>query len=174
MAVTEETWSGDMASSTGSVLLVILLGIAVGSANDDDTGVGDATTAGAPQGFGTGTTTGGEEDICEGTSSFDNDAGTFVVPTDSNNDLFAARDCVLSTAAGSGAPVEVLQNALATCYQQPVAVDGMYGPGTAAAVQAVQAFHGLPADGVFGSTTNEAMRWPTTSPGGQVTCAADD
>lgn len=165
-----------MASNSGTaVLLVILLGIAVGSANDDDgdTGTGDTSTGGLAtgvQGFDSGT---GDEDTCEGTTSYDSDTGTFVVPTDSNDDLFGARDCVLSTTTGGGAPVQALQNALATCYEQPVVADGVYGAGTAAAVQNVQAVNGLPADGVFGPATSEAMQWPTTSASGQVTCAAN-
>ena len=165
-----------MAKNSGTaVVLVILLGIAIGSANNDDgdTGTGDTSTGGLAtgvQGSGSGT---GDEDTCEGTTSYDSDAGTFVVPTDSNDDLFGARDCVLSTTAGGGAPVQALQNALATCYEQPVVSDGVYGTGTAAAVQNVQAVSGLPADGVFGPATSEAMQWPTTSASGQVTCAAN-
>jgi len=162
-------------SSGGTILFLILLGVGVGIANDDGTTTTDttpATTADATmQGFGT--TGSGDQDVCAGTTSYDTDSGTYVLPTDSNDALFGARDCVLSTAAGSGAPVQVLQSALATCYQQPVAVDGVYGPGTAAAVQAVQGQHGLPADGTFGESTSEAMLWPTTTPSGQVICATN-
>jgi peptidoglycan hydrolase-like protein with peptidoglycan-binding domain len=155
-------------SSGGAILFIILLGVGVGIANDE----GDATSTGTTtQGFGT--TSSGDQDVCAGTTSYDTDAGTYVLPTDSNDALFGARDCMLSTTAGSGAPVQVLQSALATCYQQPVAADGVYGPATAAAVQAVQGLHGLPADGTFGESTSEAMLWPTTTSSGQVICASN-
>jgi murein L,D-transpeptidase YcbB/YkuD len=152
-------------SAGGTILLLILLGVGVGISNDE----GDtAPTASASQGFGT--TSNGDQEVCEGTTSYTSDTGTYVLPTDTNDALFGARDCMLSTTAGSGPPVQALQAALATCYQQPVAPDGVYGPGTAAAVQAVQAVSGLPADGTFGEATSEAMEWPTSTPGGQVVC----
>ena len=155
-------------SSGGAILLIILLGIGVGSANDE----GDtASTDTASQGFGTPSS--GDQEVCEGITSYDTDAGSYVLPTDSDDALFGARDCTLSTTAGGGAPVQALQAALATCYLQPVAPDGVYGPGTAAAVQAVQSVHGLPTDGTFGEATSEAMLWPTTTPNGQVVCAAN-
>jgi peptidoglycan hydrolase-like protein with peptidoglycan-binding domain len=153
--------------SGGTVLFIILLGLGVASAGDDG---GTTSTDTASQGFGA--TSSGDEDVCAGTTSYDSDTGTYVLPTDSNDALFGARDCMLSTAAGGGAPVQALQAALATCYQQPVAPDGVYGPGTASAVQTVQGVHGLPADGTFGEATSEAMLWPTTTSSGQVVCAA--
>lgn len=155
-------------SSGGAILLIILLGAGVGIANDDG---GTASTDTASQGFET--TSSGDQDVCEGTTSYDNETGTYVLPTDSNDALFGAQDCVLSTTMGGGPPVQALQAALATCYQQQVAPDGVYGQGTAAAVQAVQSVHGLPADGTFGESTSEAMLWPTTTSDGQVICAAN-
>jgi hypothetical protein len=163
-----------MAKSSGTaVFIVVLLGIALASADDDgltgsDTAAGvdsgDADGDGIDFGFGE------AGDPCGGVSSYDDDGGNYVVPTESDDDLLGARNCVLDGTHGGGAPVLVLQTALATCYGQPVGADGTYGPGTAAAVQAAQTTHGLPADGVFGPQTSEAMMWPTTSATGQVTC----
>ena len=168
-----------MAKSSGSaVFIIVLLGIALASADDNGlTGTGSGDTAagvesGDTDGDGIDFGFGEAGDTCGGTTSYDGDGGNFVVPTESDDDLFGARNCVLDATHGGGAPVLVLQVALATCYGQPMGTDGTYGPGTVAAVQAAQTIHGLPADGVFGPQTSEALMWPTTSDSGQVTCAS--
>lgn len=54
----------------------------------------------------------------------------------------------------TGPHVRTVQ-ALCTAREHPIAVDGIYGPQTAAAVRAVQADHHIPADGITGPQT-----WP--------------
>jgi Putative peptidoglycan binding domain len=56
-----------------------------------------------------------------------------------------------------------LQDALNRCYGQGLTVDGIYGPGTEAAVRNVQRFHGFQPediDGRYGPQTRAAMTWP--------------
>ncbi len=57
-----------------------------------------------------------------------------------------------------GADVEEVQHKLNDAGHGPVAVDGVYGPGTAAAVRRFQAANGLTADGVVGPNTWAAFR----------------
>ena len=85
---------------------------------------------------------------------------TFLVGADHlfrSNSTFTEANDFLVTTYDSGP----LQAALAACYQQPVAPDGVYGPGTAAAVQAVQAVSGLPADGTFGPRGRQPLVVPS-------------
>jgi hypothetical protein len=56
-------------------------------------------------------------------------------------------------------PVMTLQRNLNYCYRTGLAVDGVYGPRTRAAVQRVQRLHGITDDGVYGPQTRSAMRW---------------
>ncbi|MFD7158321.1 peptidoglycan-binding protein [Kribbella sp. NPDC059898] len=53
----------------------------------------------------------------------------------------------------------VLQRNLNFCYGTKLAVDGIYGSKTRAAVRAVQGKHHLVADGVYGPKTRSAMNW---------------
>jgi peptidoglycan hydrolase-like protein with peptidoglycan-binding domain len=56
-----------------------------------------------------------------------------------------------------GAGVFILQDALIKCYGQTIAQDAIYGNATRQAVRNVQAFHGIPIDGVYGYGTRAAM-----------------
>ncbi|MGZ0151020.1 peptidoglycan-binding domain-containing protein [Kribbella sp. WER1] len=53
----------------------------------------------------------------------------------------------------------VLQRNLNFCYGTKLAVDGIYGNKTRAAVKTVQSKHRLTADGVYGPKTRSAMNW---------------
>src|SRR5215510_12144982 len=50
----------------------------------------------------------GSGDACDTTSSFDSDQGRYVIPADHADSQAAARDCVLTTEKGAGAPVKAL------------------------------------------------------------------
>ena len=58
----------------------------------------------------------------------------------------------------TGAPVRLLQRALANLGYSTGAVDGQYGPATERAVGAFQKAHSLTADGVFGPKTLQALK----------------
>ena len=63
--------------------------------------------------------------------------------------------------------VQRLQIALNECnLHAGLAVDGIYGSLTGAAVRAVQNHDGVPADGVFGPVTAFAMQWPVVGSNG--------
>lgn len=53
----------------------------------------------------------------------------------------------------------VLQRNLNFCYGTKLAVDGIYGSKTRAAMKAVQAKHHLVVDGIYGPKTRSAMNW---------------
>ncbi|WP_427888852.1 peptidoglycan-binding domain-containing protein [Kribbella sp. GL6] len=53
----------------------------------------------------------------------------------------------------------ILQRNLNFCYGTKLAVDGIYGSKTRAAVKTVQTKHHLTADGVYGPKTRSAMKW---------------
>jgi hypothetical protein len=67
-------------------------------------------------------------------------------------------DCVLGV-GNSGNGVRKLQGALHHCYDNSVAIDGIYGQDTRDAVAEVQRIKGIPADGVYGPQTRDEMRW---------------
>jgi hypothetical protein len=115
--------------------------------------------------------TGADGDVCDGTTAYRSPAGSFTVPTQ-DRVLGAARACALGPAGGEGMPVRALQHALATCYGQPVAVDGEYGGATGDAVAAAQRLHGLAVDGAYGPQTADALLWPTIAGNGAVSCVA--
>jgi hypothetical protein len=53
----------------------------------------------------------------------------------------------------------VLQRNLNFCYGSKLAVDGIYGSKTRAAIKAVQSKHHLVVDGIYGPKTRSAMNW---------------
>ena len=53
-----------------------------------------------------------------------------------------------------------------TVFSPPLAVDGDFGPKTESALVKVQAFWGVPDDGVYGPVTAVAMDWPVRDSGG--------
>ena len=53
----------------------------------------------------------------------------------------------------------VLQRNLNFCYGSKLAVDGIYGSKTRAAIKAVQSKHRLVVDGIYGPKTRSAMNW---------------
>jgi GH24 family phage-related lysozyme (muramidase) len=65
----------------------------------------------------------------------------------------------------TGQAVERLQRALSAAGR-PIAVDGVFGPGTVRAVKAFQGAHGLPADGVVGPATWAALTGAGSTGGG--------
>ena len=65
-------------------------------------------------------------------------------------------DCGILTEGSSGACVSKLQKLLNT-FGAGLAVDGDFGPGTAAAVRNFQASKGLTADGIVGPATKKAL-----------------
>jgi len=67
------------------------------------------------------------------------------------------RDLHLTSPAMRGADVRALQDALTALGYSPGPSDGIYGSGTAAAVRAFQADHGLEVDGYVGAMTRDAL-----------------
>jgi peptidoglycan hydrolase-like protein with peptidoglycan-binding domain len=72
-------------------------------------------------------------------------------------------NCVLGV-GNQGVAVVALQNTLNYCYLAPakktrLALDGIYGSNTRAAVVYAQQQSGAAADGVFGPTTSSKMKW---------------
>jgi hypothetical protein len=55
--------------------------------------------------------------------------------------------------------IQVLQRNLNFCYGTKLAVDGLYGSRTQAAVKLVQRRHHLVVDGIYGPKTRSAMNW---------------
>jgi Putative peptidoglycan binding domain len=119
-------------SGTAVILAVVLASLAVSSRE----GRGGSATGPEDEAGGTGA----DGDVCDGTTAYRSSAGSFTVPTQ-DRVLGAARACALGRAGGEGMPVRALQHALATCYGQPVAVDGEYGGATGDAVAAAQRLH---------------------------------
>jgi putative peptidoglycan binding protein/D-glucuronyl C5-epimerase-like protein len=94
-------------------------------------------------------------------------AGTSWLGSDSSPDKSAAGRAEILPAAGvelakslrpgsRGDAVRALQEGLAALGYE-IGADGVYGQGTAGAVAAFQADHGLPADGVLGTETSAAL-----------------
>lgn len=63
----------------------------------------------------------------------------------------------------SGSAVTALQKDLISCYGYKPATDGVYGELTESAVVAVQKRVGVKADGDYGSSTRDAMKWANCS-----------
>lgn len=154
-----------MASSSGTVLLVVLALAGIGlSSEDDRPGDADVVETGGDDDFSY-TSAGGAATSglprCDDAVVTDAGAVSVVVPgdagiLDSSTDLACEVDERSDTEA-----VTVLQDALARCNGQAIPVDGVLGPGTRAAVTEVQEDHGLAADGAYGPATMRVMQWPT-------------
>ncbi|WP_160159716.1 peptidoglycan-binding domain-containing protein [Streptomyces sp. WAC05374] len=68
-------------------------------------------------------------------------------------------NCQLGPGNSSSA-VRALQNSINRCYNfADIAVDGIYGPGTKAAVAKVQRYHGISDDGLYGPSTRAVFNW---------------
>lgn len=95
---------------------------------------------------------------CTSTSLFVDSVGGIVrIPTvGSNTGNF---NCLLGVGNQSSA-VSTLQSALNRCYGAGLAVDGIYGSQTKAAVQNAQRREGITADGVYGPQTRDHLHWP--------------
>ncbi|MDX3000690.1 peptidoglycan-binding domain-containing protein [Kribbella solani] len=61
--------------------------------------------------------------------------------------------------------IRVLQRNLNFCYGTKLAVDGIYGSNTRAAIKTVQRRHNLTVDGIYGPKTRSAMNWRLYSMG---------
>jgi len=88
-------------------------------------------------------------------------AGTyFVVPADANFNVL----CRLDSGANSVA-VKALQGGLnSSCaVSAGLAVDGVFGPATRAALIRAQKKFGVTADGIYGPNTARAFKWGTTA-----------
>jgi hypothetical protein len=132
--------------------------------DDDDAPVDD------PWSRGRRTSEGGGLPPCGGTMEYVTGEGRVQLPTDQGDDAFASADCALGPGR-SGAAVSLVQAALNECNGQAVPVTGVNDEATSRALAAVQAHHGLAADGVYGPATREAMAWPTQpDDGGPVCC----
>lgn len=161
-----------MASSSGTVLLVALALAGIGMASEDDRpGEADVIETGGDDDFSyapaAGASTSGLP-RCDDAVVAESGAVSVVMPGEggllsSSTDLACEVDEDSDTEA-----VTVLQDALARCNGQTVAVDGELGPATRAAVTSVQAQHGLATDGAYGPATMRVMEWPTAD---GATCA---
>jgi hypothetical protein len=60
--------------------------------------------------------------------------------------------------------IKSLQRAIRYCYRSDLAVDGIYGAKTRAAVIGVQSYHRVAVDGVYGPQTRSAMLWRLYNP----------
>jgi peptidoglycan hydrolase-like protein with peptidoglycan-binding domain len=164
------------------VLILVLFGLlALASANgcepvdgngDFDFGVSDEATAGDGTTTGDGTSTSNGLPTCDGVVVIAVDSESVRVPGDTGVFSSASAACGMSEGRGDEEAVVVLQDALTRCNREEVALDGEYGPQTAAAVADVQRRAGITADGEYGPATLEAMRWPTTSTSGGIDCVA--
>ncbi|CCK29433.1 hypothetical protein BN159_5054 [Streptomyces davaonensis JCM 4913] len=73
--------------------------------------------------------------------------------------------CVLGQGS-QGWGVVALQNVLRKCYNQQIALDGVFGSATKQAVKNAQTWEnavsgaGLVVDGVYGDNTRKAIKWP--------------
>jgi peptidoglycan hydrolase-like protein with peptidoglycan-binding domain len=157
----------------GIVILILFGLLALASVNgcesidgdgDFDFGVSDEATA--SDGTTTSDATSDELPTCDGVVVIEVDSASVRVPGDTGIFSSASTACGMSEGRGDEDAVVVLQDALTRCNREDVAVDGEYGPQTAAAVSDVQQRAGITADGEYGPATLQAMRWPTTTSGG--------
>ncbi|MFC4337995.1 peptidoglycan-binding domain-containing protein [Salininema proteolyticum] len=72
-------------------------------------------------------------------------------------------NCQMSIGSQNGG-VRILQRALRYCnLREPIAVDGIFGSGTAAALERAQRKAGASPDGVYGPETRKRILWMTDS-----------
>jgi Putative peptidoglycan binding domain len=124
----------------------------------------DAWSEGAPDG--------GALPACDGTAPFAADGGTMRLPVYGPVTPFSSPDCQLDRTTGGDEATRLLQDALARCNGQPVAIDGVYGTETWQAVRAVQSQEGVQVDGTYGPETRGSMAWPIVSGDGEISCGA--
>jgi len=165
-----------VASSSGTMLLVVLGLAAIGSAAQDDgpsvedePATDDFSYAPDPDAS---SSSGWDESSCDDAVAATSGTVTIEIPGDdeilsSSTDL----DCVVDESSADEA-VTVLQDALVRCHGQWVTVDGEYGPQTTTAVANVQREHGLTADGVYGPATLRVMQWPQADAPDGTPCVA--
>ncbi|KGI81208.1 hypothetical protein IL38_11925 [Actinopolyspora erythraea] len=79
---------------------------------------------------------------------------SWTIPATESGDM----DCLLSRGVANRA-VSSLQDSLNRCHGFSLAIDGIYGANTAAAVRSVQSSAGIAVDGVYGPNTRDVMRW---------------
>ncbi|MGV9884914.1 peptidoglycan-binding domain-containing protein [Streptomyces sp. NPDC003006] len=65
--------------------------------------------------------------------------------------------------------VSALQRGLVRCYGARISVDMAFGPATKKALRAAQRRAGVADDGIFGPSSNYAMRWPEYYDNGRPT-----
>jgi hypothetical protein len=165
----------------GIVILILFALLALSSVNgcdsiggngDFDFGMSNEATASDGTATSDGTSTSNGLPTCDGVFVISVDSESVRVPGDTGIFSSASSACGMSEGRGSEDAVVVLQDALTRCNREDVAVDGEYGPQTAAAVADVQRRAGNTADGEYGPATLQAMRWPTTSTSGGIDCVA--
>jgi hypothetical protein len=161
-----------VASSSGTVLLVVLALAGIGLASEDDRpGDADVIETGGDDDFSYAPSAGASSSglpRCDDAVVAESGAVTVVVPGEGAL-LDSSTDLVCEVDEGSDAEaVTVLQDALVRCNGQPITVDGELGPATRAAVTNVQQQHGLATDGAYGPATMRVMQWPTAD---GATCA---
>lgn len=101
---------------------------------------------------------------CNRTYVLDNEsAGPIEVPSVGTSPVNTS--CVLGRGA-RGRAVTRLQVNLNVCYRERLAVDGIFGPGTEAALKRAQAVEGTAADGIYGPQTRDRLRWAGGNPWG--------
>ncbi len=152
-----------MASSSGTMLLVILGLAAAGFASDDGGARSDsAAQSAADEDFSFAPDAGSSDSggpSCDDAIVVSAGSGSVQVPGD--DDLFgdSSTDCQVDEGSDAEAVV-VLQDALVRCNGQPVRLDGEFGPETSGAVMNVQQEHGVAADGTLDAATRAVMQWP--------------
>lgn len=93
---------------------------------------------------------------CNGSKSIVYGSGSFAHPYYKGT---GSRDCILAH-GNTSAAVSTLQSSLRNCYgYTSVAIDGVFGDKTEAALEKVQAKEEVADDGVYGPNTRKAMKW---------------
>jgi hypothetical protein len=86
--------------------------------------------------------------------------GITAIPTIGN--VTHQANCDLAIGSSNGA-VTALQRSINKCYGYTLALDGIYGSQTQAAVEHVQSVSGISVDGIYGPQTRNAMKWEDTA-----------